>query len=141
MLKTRICIVLSVAWLLVGCGSGVPANQQAKWAVADAQNNYDNGMSAVRQFDQDQSGRCDTPDVTRASMNIISLAAAPQIQDFIRYRINLLLSLGDAGLRKKCYDLAEANYKEVINVYVGLAYTGYRDRAKVGLDDIRAARR
>jgi hypothetical protein len=39
------------------------------------------------------------------------------------------------------FDLADKHYKEIINIYIGSNYSGLRDRAKIGLDDIREAQR
>jgi hypothetical protein len=51
------------------------------------------------------------------------------------------LDLADAYLLGKCLDEADAIYRLVIRKYPGTAYEGLRERALLGVDDVRAARR
>ena len=50
------------------------------------------------------------------------------------------LEIADGALNKKCVDFADVVYRDVIKVFVGLAYGGYRQRAEIGLADVREAR-
>lgn len=49
-------------------------------------------------------------------------------------------SLADVAKEKKCYDLADKHYRDIISTYSGNAYSGIRDRARLGIDDIKEAR-
>jgi hypothetical protein len=46
--------------------------------------------------------------------------------------------LADAALSAGCFSLADDGYRDVIKTHVGSDYQAARDRAKVGIDDVRA---
>jgi hypothetical protein len=46
--------------------------------------------------------------------------------------------LADAALSAGCFGLADDGYRDVIKTHVGSDYQAARDRAKVGIDDVRA---
>lgn len=54
---------------------------------------------------------------------------------------NTVFEFANASLKKNCLDLADKQYRSLIEYYVGTNYTGIRDRARIGLDDVREARR
>ena len=123
---------------LCGCNANY-SNQPPSWFSEEAAA-YQSGIEAVIRFLQDKSETCAGPDVSIAQGSIDRLAEAPQIPNYVRDRIQVIFALADAAKMKKCYDLADEGYHQIINTYIGLAYAGYRDRAKVALDDIRDAR-
>lgn len=49
-----------------------------------------------------------------------------------------LVTQGDTFQRMGCPAVAKVSYDEVLKRFVGPAYGAYRDRAMVGLDDLRA---
>lgn len=53
---------------------------------------------------------------------------------------NLAFGLGDAALKKECLDEAEHQYRNMVTLFSGPGGAGYRDRARIGLDDIREKR-
>jgi len=46
--------------------------------------------------------------------------------------------LADAALSSGCFSLADDGYRDVIKTHTGADYQAARDRAKVGIDDVRA---
>jgi hypothetical protein len=53
---------------------------------------------------------------------------------------NLSFAFADEALRRGCLDDADSVYRSLVAFYTGGAYAGIRDRAKLGIDDVRAAR-
>lgn len=47
------------------------------------------------------------------------------------------LQIADAALKSGCLDIANEQYRQVLNNYSSLRYLGLRDRAKVGIEDAR----
>jgi hypothetical protein len=58
----------------------------------------------------------------------------------IERHTSLAFGLADAALESGCLDVADQAYRRIITYYTGSAYAGLRDRAKLGIDDVRAAR-
>lgn len=52
--------------------------------------------------------------------------------------LNLRLTLADANLAHGCTDVADSLYRGAITIYTGDAYGPYRERARIGVDDVRA---
>ncbi len=62
-------------------------------------------------------------------------------QDQARERhTSLAFALADGALKNGCLDAADQAYRRIISFYTGSAYSGIRDRAKLGVDDVRAGR-
>jgi hypothetical protein len=55
--------------------------------------------------------------------------------------VNTRLLVADAYLQHKCLDEADKTYRSVLISYIGSNYVAARQRAQVGIDDVRAARR
>ena len=51
------------------------------------------------------------------------------------------LAVADKALKKGCFDIADKQYRQVMSIYSGSSYSALRDRAKIGIEDIRDARR
>ena len=49
-----------------------------------------------------------------------------------------LVALGDQAAAKHCYATARKVYLDVISVFIGSDYGAYRQKAQVGIDEIRA---
>lgn len=64
-----------------------------------------------------------------------------EVRQSIATAADLRLSAADALTRAKCYDQADELYRSVIATYTGASYAAFRERAKVGIDDIRDKRR
>ena len=60
--------------------------------------------------------------------------------DFTKEAINARFDIADTALKGDCLDIADENYRHVIKVYTGSSYAAQRDRAKLGIDDVRQKR-
>ena len=118
-------------------------------AAANREKPYRQGLLSVQSYSEE--GGCFTANSTSIHENIgileeyaISLrdVGLRGYSDEARDRhTDLSFKYADSALSKSCLDEAEAAYKSIINFYVGGFYAGIRDRARVGLDDVREARR
>lgn len=64
-----------------------------------------------------------------------------EVRQSINTAAELRLSAADSLTRAKCYDQADELYRSVIATYTGTSYVALRERAKIGIDDIRDKRR
>lgn len=53
----------------------------------------------------------------------------------------LAFGYAEAALKKRCLDAADRICRGLVHFYVGAAYSGMRDRARICIDDVRDARR
>jgi hypothetical protein len=58
----------------------------------------------------------------------------------IERHTSLAFALADAALKSGCLDTADQAYRRLVVFYTGANYAGIRDRAKLGIDDVRAVR-
>ncbi len=56
------------------------------------------------------------------------------------YHTSLAFAFGEAALAKRCLDDADETYRGLVTLYVGSNYSGIRDRARVGIADVRTLR-
>jgi hypothetical protein len=57
------------------------------------------------------------------------------------WHTGLAFNFADESLKKGCLDNADITYRSLVNFYVGGAYVGIRDRAKIGIDDVRSEKK
>jgi hypothetical protein len=50
------------------------------------------------------------------------------------------LDIADSARKRGCLDFADGVYRYVISTFIGAGYAAHRQRAQIGLDDIRAVR-
>ncbi len=156
-MREVVLVSLVGACLLTGCVTSqqraAPVKAQGvsqEQAVANRAKPYLEGMEAVRQFSS-ESG-CDGESVATAQASIRKLAGLENMRalggslaylgvEATERRWEVQFGLADAAKSKGCLDLADGLYRELVTVYVGSAYSGVRDRARLGIDDVRAARK
>lgn len=54
--------------------------------------------------------------------------------------VSIILSVADTALKHKCFDLADDQYRTIIRIYTGSFYDAARQRAGIGIEDVRTAR-
>lgn len=145
--------VLSLAILITGCVPQLPPPKQpalsdeeltAKRAVP-----YKEGLSLLAKLD----ATCQTKEIDlrvdslRTSFvntrNLERELGEPELinsDEYRQFHTDLSFRLADKALALGCLDTADSTYRGLIEFYVGNAYQGIRDRAKVGIDDVRAKR-
>jgi hypothetical protein len=52
-----------------------------------------------------------------------------------------LFAIADSAAELNCNIIAERNYKAVVKTFIGSRFVAHRERARVGLDDLRAKRK
>ena len=57
-------------------------------------------------------------------------------KDAIDYRF----IIADLALKKNCVNIADKNYRHIVSRYSGEAYRSHRERARIGIDDVREKR-
>ena len=62
------------------------------------------------------------------------------IDKILDYHTTMVFEFGDTAFEKRCLDDADWAYRHVIRTYTGTAYSGIRDRARLGVEDVRVAR-
>lgn len=150
----RLGILAAVIVLAVGCApqpgqpGGGPTKEQA---AANRARPYVEGTAALSRFTA--ASDCTNTDASAVKANIAKLqdhvSKWNRIGRFAyRYQreaserhTSLTFGFADAALAKGCLDDADKMYRSLISLYVGAAYSGIRDRAKLGIDDVRIAKR
>jgi hypothetical protein len=62
---------------------------------------------------------------------------SPLLLERGRLFAGMILDSADLAKKKGCYNFADAEYRKVIQTFIGLGYAAHRQRAQIGLDDIR----
>lgn len=107
------------------------------------------GMAALEQYRASEG--CDNPHAKEVRAKIAeleeSLSLFHRVQSFPQYEreardrhTTLSFAFADEALRRGCLDDADGVYRNLVAFYTGGAYAGIRDRAKLGIDDVRSAR-
>lgn len=135
-----------------------PATEQSSAApTSDRQPDLLNdGQSRLQDLEREidsfrASNACDGPEEREVRLALIEfelmigrypLYPAPgayfrfMVEDFISQN----LAFADAALEMRCLDLADETYRGVIATYTGTLWSSARQRAQIGVDDVRAAR-
>lgn len=123
-MRSRLLLLLPV--ILAGCASGPNVETKHRMAVADA-------VAAPG---------CSGPKVDQmwAIWRGMVTAYRPVGLSALRDSAGHLLFQADEMKRKGCLDEADRGYREVVSTYVGNGYAAYRQRAEIGIEDIRRAR-
>ena len=150
MKRTRSALLAFVViGVLGGCAAPRPVEGVTEQqAAANRAQPYTDGLKALQTYQA--SGVCVTAAATEIEAMIDELktmtsqfhtvgmtSLARQARD---RHTDLSFRYADAALHKGCLDQADRVYRDLIHFYVGGAYSGIRDRARVGIDDVRARR-
>lgn len=58
----------------------------------------------------------------------------------VKFGAEMLLTTGDLALRAGCRDQADRNYRAVLTSFLSEDMSAYRERARVGIEDVRNSR-
>lgn len=125
-------------------------------AAANRRRPYDKAMAALEEF-KASSGRCDDSLLAAMKASLANLEedvsswhsmAKGSSLGFMRQyaqqakdrHTEAAFAIADETLAHHCLDVADAVYRGLIDFYVGSSYSGMRERARIGIDDVRAAR-
>lgn len=54
--------------------------------------------------------------------------------------LNMRFKIADGALSARCFDIADAQYRSIVQTYIGTAFAAQRERARLGIDDINRLR-
>lgn len=74
--------------------------------------------------------------LTKFDLELLSLEAEGDFE-VEKQTADITLDFGDTAAEKGCVKQAREIYTSVITRFVGIGYSAYRERAKIGLDDLR----
>ena len=86
------------------------------------------------------AGDCQSPDLERAVSQAYSWARNDEAMSMREQGLAWALATADAAAAHGCPDVAHGIYDWVIGGFVGEGYAAYRQRAEIGLANLRAAR-
>jgi hypothetical protein len=61
-------------------------------------------------------------------------------QAYGQYVFDVLSIVADYSLQRGCLDVADKYYRSIVNIFTGTSYASYRQRAQIGIDDVRSRR-
>jgi len=133
----------------VASGSPATAGPTADQAAQNRARPFVKGMEALERYRASEG--CDSPDGREVLAKIAELEESVslfhQVQSFPQYEreararhTELAFAFADEALRRDCLDDADRVYRGIVAFYTGNAYAGLRDRAMLGIDDVRARR-
>ena len=143
-------VVAIVAMGMLGACAGPRhvAGPTAQEAAANRAQPYEDGLKALQTYQT--SGECATTAASKVeammdelktmTSNFHSIKMTSLEREARDRHTDLSFRYADAALHKNCLDQADQVYRDLIHFYVGGAYSGIRDRARVGIDDVRARR-
>jgi hypothetical protein len=95
-------------------------------------------MEPVETFEKQKDCRTGVP-YLRVAINLADSAQSPNFDLSVLQSIAATkLDIADRALRKGCTPFAEEVYRDVIKEYVGSGFAAHRQRAEIGLQDIRS---
>jgi hypothetical protein len=124
----------------------------AQYAVAETKKELEEQLAEARRkveasidkslsdFMAGPPGNCNSQHL----LNVIIMAkyVAGELDDLESRQLaaGWLLDVGDAAAEHGCPEEARMTYQFVIKVFIGEGYAAHRQRAQIGLDDLRAQR-
>ncbi|MFI5022545.1 MAG: hypothetical protein ACHQRJ_12935 [Alphaproteobacteria bacterium] len=138
-------LVLAASLVLVGvsgCGYNPPPTVQQIQAQISANWEGLHQLAVSPYYKWESAGAdCSSPDLVTARDKVIGTAA---VIDPVRFDLNdivgagsWILDVADGAKRHGCKETARYLYDYVISTYVGSGYAGLRERAHIGIDDLR----
>jgi hypothetical protein len=105
--------------------------------------------AAAKTLDSMKTSRChantdDMEAITEAAVSRISHRQSDDLWDIAQQEVaNLattLFTVADGALKLGCRQVADYYYRRILSIFTGSAYEAYRQRALVGIEDVRRAR-
>ena len=126
---------------LCACQSGPSLPQLEQRNAALMQQMQATALAPYRQWHAETPPRCSSPTLANASGTVIYAATLeadrPNIGD-VYTSINWVFLVADGAREHGCVGAARGLYDFVISTYIGGAYTAFRERARIGIDDLRS---
>jgi hypothetical protein len=96
--------------------------------------------TSMANFEAETPTNCQSPHLTKA-LDVAERSGS--IASTLRSRqdaAEMMLDVADRAQKKGCLDVADQTHRQVIANYIGSGYAAYRQRAEIGIADIRAAK-
>ncbi|MEQ1543511.1 hypothetical protein [Methyloglobulus sp.] len=139
-------ILIVLLMLNVGCVGSHQVNDVSNF-YNETSNRYSDGKNALKAYSAENGCNGRNADSVKNYIKMLEHSQGAELlysryrSDLIRnYHTELAFGYADVALKKGCLDDADNVYRGLISFYVGDAYSGIRDRAKLGIDDIRSMR-
>ena len=98
-------------------------------------------VAPYEQWLSERPPRCDSPTLERARRSALANAGILRPEtagiDVVLAAGGWTLDIADGAKEHGCAIVARNLYDNVIKIYLGSAYTALRDRARIGIDDLR----
>lgn len=134
-------IVPALALLLCACGGGKTLDQletERRQGIADIASGI---LTPAREFDAEKPTNCSSAKLKKAialaRLTMSEISPSTHGLDTARTVAEAALEVGDIAKRHGCKEAARETYDAIMKVYVGTAYAAYRERAVVGINDLR----
>ncbi len=144
-------ILLAVAFLVIGCMQpGSTENRgTVEQAAEDRSRPYVEGVAALNRYSAES--KCDIQHSTMVQDKISELEKTvsifkkfgmsryePQARDM---HTSLAFGYANEALKKGCLNDSVLIYRRLFTFYTGSAYSSIRESAKLGMEDVRVARK
>lgn len=148
MLRIFFVVVLASVSVLGGCAS-VPQGPTAEEAARNRARPYQEGLAALDRYRE--TGECEAAGPVLAKIteleedardwtSLSSVGLRRYAAEARERHAALAFAFAEEALNRGCLDDADRVYRRLIEFYVGAGYSGIRDRARVGVEDVRSAR-
>ncbi len=98
-------------------------------------------LGPLNEWEAEASPSCASPNLTRAQSSVLAaidvFAAENHGPDVATDAGTWMLTVADAARDHGCKQVARRLYDTVIATYTGSAYAALRQRAQIGIDDLR----
>ena len=118
---------------------GIQALQDQRRALIDKIGG--DTLKPLAQWQQEAPPSCASPLLAKARGAALLTASRLNLVDhgldMVRDSCSWILEVADAARQHQCKEVARDLYETVIATYVGAAYAALRQRAQIGIDDLR----
>ena len=98
-------------------------------------------MEPLRRFEAQRPTNCDSDDLQLSYLVPAQLAKDRRSLDEQAFFAGIFLEVADSALQHSCLDVADKLYRFVISAYTQPVFSAYRQRAEIGVQDVREARK
>lgn len=112
------------------------ATEALKRSAVSSQNELRRAQDAVR--DAQSNPFTTSNQKYRASLSLID---AREVNDFYTETLpKTMFYAADTALQYKCFNIADGYYRDIVATFVGSSYAALRQRASIGIEDVRRGR-
>ena len=146
MTSLRVQLLAVICISMSGCGTytnGDNSVAAAQARVAQARENMRNtALSPLWAWEQENPPSCSSPQLQKARSSVLGFADAVGSNDDLGLDVKFdtgswILDVADSAKDHGCKDVARSLYDAVIQIFIGGGYAALRDRARIGIDDLR----